>query len=188
MMEKISLCYDAFSNGQIDSKIWLCDELEKIINVENVKIWILGGWYSTTAFLLLSRNKMSIDHIRSFDIDPECQAIADRINNNWEIKEWKFKAFTKDCNKLDYSIEPPDIVINTSTEHFDSLEWFERIPVGTLVCLQGNNMNHEDHFSIFENLSQFKKSFPLSSILFEGEKDFVYPDWKFNRYMLIGIK
>jgi hypothetical protein len=187
MMERVSICYDAFSNGQIDSKLWLCEELERVNFKIYPTVWILGGWYGISAFLLLSRNKLEIKAVRSYDVDPECERIADKINNNWEIKQWKFKAFTKDCNTLDYT-DAPDIVINTSTEHFDSLEWFERIPVGTLVCLQGNNMNHEDHFSIFENLSQFKKSFPLSSILFEGEKDFVYPDWKFTRYMLIGIK
>jgi hypothetical protein len=186
-MEKISICYDAFSNGQIESKIWLCEELEKLNLPTNSTIWLLAGWYAITAFLLLSRNNMSIKHIRSFDIDPECQPVADKINNNWEIQEWKFKAFTKDCNRLDYN-EYPTIVINTSTEHFDSVEWFENIPEGTLVCLQGNDMNHEDHTSEFKNLDEFVKTFSMTDLIYVGEREFSYPSWKFKRFMLIGRK
>jgi len=183
----MSIYYDAFSNGQIESKIWLCENLERICTVSNPKIWILGGWYAVTAFLLLSRNNMPIGNLRSFDIDPECQPVADKINNNWEIQQWKFKAFTADCNLLDYR-DPPDIVINTATEHFDSVEWFDRIPRGTLICLQGNDMNHDDHYSHFQSLEQFKNCFPLCPILFEGEKQFVYDTWGFTRYMIIGVK
>jgi len=184
----MSIYYDAFSNGQIESKIWLCENLETISTIRNPKIWILGGWYAVTAFLLLSRNNMSIGNIRSFDIDPECQPIADKINNNWEIQQWKFKAFTKDCNELAYSTDQPDIIINTSTEHFESNVWFDRIPTGTLVCLQGNDMNHEDHYSQFKNLEEFINFFSLTTTLYKGEKEFVYPSWSFKRFMLIGIK
>jgi hypothetical protein len=28
----------------------------------------------------------------------------------------------------------------------------------------------------------------LSECVFAGEKEFVYPNWKFTRYMIIGIK
>ena len=187
MMERMSLCYDAFSNGQVESKLWLCEHLEKINYIETPRIWILGGWYGITGFLLFSRNNMKIQEIRSYDMDPECEEIADKINNNWLIDSWKFKAFTADCNQLEYS-NPPDIVINTSTEHFDSMEWFEKIPDNTIVCLQGNDMNHEDHFSHYKTLEQFSNSFPLKNIFYSGEKKFVYPTWNFTRFMLIGVK
>jgi hypothetical protein len=186
-MERISLCYDAFSNGQVESKLWLCENLEKISSIENAKIWILGGWYGIQAFLLLSRGNLNIKEIRSFDIDPECESIADKINNNWEIQQWKFKAITQDCNTLDYT-NTPDIVINTSTEHFSSMEWFNRIPKGTLVCLQGNDMNHEDHHSQYTDLNSFANSFPLTEVKYIGEHKFSYPSWSFTRFMLIGRK
>lgn len=187
MMEKMSIAYDAFSNGQVDSKLWLCSELESINQHPNPSIWILGGWYGIQAFLLLSRDRMNIKEVRSFDVDPECQPVADKINNNWEIQEWKFKAFTQDCNTLDYT-NPPDIVINTSVEHFDSTEWFDRIPKETLVCLQGNDMNHDDHHSQYTNLDSFVNAFPLTEVKFIGEHKFSYPSWSFTRFMLIGSK
>jgi hypothetical protein len=175
---------DAFSNGQIDSKIWLCEELENLFDkIDTIEIY--GGWYGLTAFLLFSRNNIKLQKIRSYDIDPSCESIADMINENWVIKDWKFKAFTKDCNKHKSNA---DLVINTSTEHFKTKTWFKNIPAGTYVVLQGNNMPHDDHYNCAEDLDDFVAKYLLSQILFKGEKSFVYPDWQFKRYMIIGQK
>lgn len=176
---------DAFSSGQIGSKIWICEELERL-GWRSSLTYIYGGWYGITAFLLLSRGKFNVEKIRSLDIDPQCQAVADMINENWVWQDWKFKAFTQDCNS--YEGQYGDLIINTSTEHFESYEWFDRIPKGTRVALQGNNMPHEDHHVHSETLEDFTKQFPVSTTLYTGQKEFVYPDWKFTRYMLIGVK
>jgi hypothetical protein len=176
---------DAFSNGQVGSKIWLCEELEKL-GWESDFTYIYGGWYGITAFLLLSRGKFKVNRIRSVDMDPDCQDVADMINENWLIQEWKFKAFTNDCNNF----EPVygDLVINTSTEHFESMEWFNRIPAGTRVILQGNNMPHDDHIVHSKTLTDFLDHYPLANCVYAGEKEFVYPDWRFTRFMIMGVK
>lgn len=176
---------DAFSSGQVGSKIWLCEELENLDWTSNLT-YIYGGWYGVTAFLLLSRGKFKVDHIQSFDLDPACEPIADMINENWVWQDWKFKAFTLDCNS--YVRGSPDLVINTSTEHFDSMEWFNRIPKGTRVVLQGNNMPHEDHHVHSADLKAFVNSYPITTINYAGQKDFEYPTWKFSRFMIIGVK
>jgi hypothetical protein len=176
---------DAFSSGQIGSKIWLCEELERSGLTSNLT-YIYGGWYGLTAFLLLSRGKFQVNKIRSLDIDPACQSVADMINENWVWQDWKFKAFTQNCNNFEGQYG--DLVINTSTEHFESKQWFESLPQGTNVVLQGNNMPHKDHITHSETLDDFVKDYPLSKIMFKGEKEFVYPDWSFKRYMVIGIK
>lgn len=178
---------DAFSSGQIGSKIWLCEELEKLFDSVD-KIWIYGGWHGIAAFLLNSRGNIKIGHIRSYDVDPACEPVADMINENWVIDNWKFKAKTQDCNKLDLDWNGPDLIINTSTEHFDSMEWWNNIPNGTTVALQGNNMLHDDHHVHSSDLDDFVTQFPLSNTLYKGQKKFIYPGWKFTRFMLIGIK
>ena len=182
---KMDVNKDAFSSGQIGSKIWLCEELEKLFDQID-QIWIYGGWYGLTAFLLRSRNNIKIKEIVSIDIDPSCEPIADMINENWVYQEWQFKAKTADCNRLVPATA--DLVINTSTEHFENKGWFNKIPKGTAVVLQGNNMPHEDHHVHSSSLAKFKKAYPLSKTLFSGQKDFVYPDWKFTRFMVIGVK
>ena len=176
---------DAFSSGQIGSKIWLCEELEQTGWTSNLT-YIYGGWHGLTGFLLLSRGKFQIDKIRSLDIDPSCEAIADMINENWVWQDWKFKAFTQDCNN--YEGQYGDLIINTSTEHFTSMEWFDRIPKGTRVVLQGNNMPHDDHHTTTNSIDAFKKAYPLTEFAFEGCKEFIYPTWKFTRFMIIGKK
>jgi hypothetical protein len=176
---------DAFSSGQIGSKIWLCEELERL-NWSSELTYIYGGWHGLTGFLLLSRGKFQVGKIRSLDIDPNCQPVADLINENWVWQDWKFKAFTQDCNN--YEGQYGDLIINTSTEHFTSMEWFDRIKPGTRVVLQGNNMPHDDHHVNINSIEEFKKTYPLTEYAFEGSKQFVYPTWKFTRFMVIGVK
>jgi hypothetical protein len=176
---------DAFSSGQIGSKIWLCEELEKL-QWSSGLTQIYAGWYGITAFLLLSRGNFKVDQIQSFDIDPACEPVADTINENWVWQSWKFKAYTLDCNG--YVRGAPDLIINTSTEHFESKEWFENIRSGTRVILQGNDMIHNDHYVSSASADEFAEHYPLSDVAFLGEKLFVYPDWQFTRYMLIGTK
>lgn len=176
---------DAFSNGQVDSKLWLCRELEKLDWTSKLT-HIYGGWYGVTAFLLLSREKFDVERIESYDIDPACESIADIVNENWVIKNWRFKAYTANCNKM--LTNYPDLIINTSTEHFETLEWFDKISLGTRVVLQGNNMPHDDHVIHSTSIESFKNTYPLSEIAYEGELEFNYPTWSFTRYMIIGIK
>lgn len=187
MNQTLPVDKDAFSSGQISSKIWLCEELERLYESAD-RVWIYGGWYGVTAFLLNSRNNMRIGQIRSYDVDPACESVADMINENWVYQNWKFKAETQDCNKLDIKLGPPDLLINTSTEHFDSLDWWNNIPIGTVVALQGNNMPHADHYVHSADLEQFVKEFPLTELLYKGQREFEYPTWKFTRFMLIGVK
>ncbi len=176
---------DAFSSGQIGSKIWLCEELEKLSWKSNLT-HIYAGWYGITAFLLLSRGKFAVKRIESYDIDPACEPVADMINEYWVWQNWKFKAHTSDCNTLNSN--QADLIINTSTEHFDSLLWFNYIPEGTRVILQGNNMPHDDHHVSCNSVDEFCNEYPLNEVVFKGEKEFVYPNWKFKRYMQIGYK
>jgi hypothetical protein len=183
-MEMTNIDKDAFSSGQIGSKLWLCQQLEQL-GVVSKETAIYGGWHGVLAFLLLSRDNYKVEKIRSYDIDPSCEHTADIINEYWVWQEWKFKAYTADCNTLN---SDADVVINTSTEHFDNLNWWHNIKQGTTVVLQSNNMPHDDHFNCSVSLEQFCDLYPVTQELYRGSLSFVYPDWKFDRYMLIGVK
>ena len=185
MKNKFHLVHqDAFSSGQIGSKLWLCNELERT-GWTSEETAIYGGWYGVTGFLLLSRGNFKVKRVRSYDIDKFAQPVADMINENWVYQDWKFKAFTEDCTNLSTNA---DLVINTSTEHFENTQWWHNIPDGTRVVLQGNNMPHEDHVVVTETLAEFCMQYPLSVVEYAGQLPFVYPGWKFTRYMTIGVK
>jgi hypothetical protein len=186
MNNKIDIDSDAFSSSQIQSKIWLVSTLESIVDKKYHRIWILAGWYGITNFILRTRNNIPVSEVRSFDIDPACESIADQINNLWHWQGWQFKAETKDINDLDYS-KPPDIVINSSAEHIENDQWFHRIPPGVLVCIQTADLDHEEHISEYKSLDDLIARFPLE-IKYQGIKRFEYDDFGFNRYMIVGFK
>ncbi len=185
---------DAFSSAQIQSKLWMIHNLESALNEHiptdssnGFRIWILAGWYGITNLLLRTRNKIPVLEVRSFDIDPSCESIADTINNLWVWQAWQFKAQTGDINKLIY--EPrPDVVINTAVEHMTSNEWWDNIPKGTVVCLQSSNMVHEDHTNKFDGYRDLQEAYRMEEYYYEGTKRFQYDDSTFNRSMIIGIK
>ncbi len=185
---------DAFSSGQIGSKIWLADRLESTVDhyqaqglfVQPFRALIMGGWYGVTNFILRCRDNLKFEHVRSIDLDPTACTNADLLNENWVYQDWQFKAKIEDANSADCSNF--DLVINTSVEHIESLAWFENIPTGTLVVLQSNDMPHDDHVHNHKSLQEFSQSFPLSDTAVVDELMFEYPDWKFTRFMKIGIK
>lgn len=193
----ITAAADAFSSGQVGSKLWLCEQLEPILasrKSQHDVAWIYGGWHGVLGFMLLTRAKLAASFkVRSFDVDPTCANVANTICENWVWREWQFRAFTADCNELnpsegsDYG-PPPTIVINTSVEHFGGREWFEKIPAGTLVVLQASDFEHDGAVSLFATEEKLADAFPLSEKLYSGKMKFDYGSWSFHRLMLIGVR
>lgn len=176
---------DAFSHSQITSKIWLCEKLETHIQ-SSCLTRIYGGWCGIAAFLLLSRGAFKVSRIESVDIDPECEVYANMINEKWVNEGWKFIAKTGDCNTI--CSKDADLVINTSAEHFASVDWWHRISTGTRVAIQSNNMQHDDHFNTVNSLDEMLELYPVTQLLYSGSIEFEYSELQFTRFMIIGIK
>lgn len=184
MNRTVPLEVDAFSAGQIESKVWAAEELERIAaHTLNLRISILGGWYGLLHFILKIRNRQTIEWCRSYDLESSACTGANIINNTWEMKEWAFKSYPVNANSLKYD-DGTNCVINTSTEHFDSNDWYRNIPDGILCLFQGNDLDIEDHVQRPKNIEHFKSMFPLKTLLFEGELKFP----EYTRYMIIGHK
>jgi hypothetical protein len=183
---------DAFSTGQVLSKIWLAEQLERVVDYQDVleplDVLIMGGWYGLLNFILRTRARLRINSVRSIDIDNEACEIADLINKAWVWQNWQFKSICQDANTFQYANKEFNLVINTSVEHIPSKQWFENIPKGTLVAIQSNDMKHDDHCHNHTSLEHFIEDFKLSETYYSGEKLFEYPEWQFNRFMLIGVK
>lgn len=189
----IELDPDAFSDGQIRSKMWLCEEVERFTNLNETlggpaKISVYAGWYGMLSFILLTRKRypFRIDHIRSYDIDPKCEGVANLLLNRWEMEEWKFHAETCDVNSI-VDFDDMNFVINTSTEHM-SMEWFNNLPRGMFVCLQGTDQVEPDHVNTCSTLDEFEHRYVLSTTFFRGILNIDYPNRSIQRFMSIGIK
>lgn len=189
----LQLNKDAWSQGQIKSKLWLIEELEKKVTTGQCKtVWVLGGWYGLMSFLILARNKIQPQKICSLDVDPIAVELSTHINNNWLLDPQIFYSFTADCTKLKYTEPefhgPPDLVINTACEHFSD-NWIDPILANTLVAAQSTNMDHVEHINKVTSLESFKNKFKDKfEIFYAGEIPFDYPALKFTRFMIIAQK
>ena len=77
-LNKDYMNYDSFSHGQIQSKVWLCEELEQYIS-EQQTVFILGGWHNILGFMLLTRRPDHYASVVNIDLDAYAVAVADKI-------------------------------------------------------------------------------------------------------------
>tara|TARA_B100002019_G_C21274039_1_gene604105 strand:+ start:2687 stop:3730 length:1044 start_codon:yes stop_codon:yes gene_type:complete len=198
-LEGVEFDEDCLSRGQLRSKIWLVNELKKI-SVDLGVVFLCAGWYGTLAVMLFESG-MSIEKIRSFDIDPSTEKVAEMFNKKW-ISGWKFKPVVQDIHDIDFEEhnyivlkkdgdferlwDIPNTIINTSCEHIDNFEtWYEKIPSGKLVVLQCNDYDEiEEHVNTHENIESFAQQTPMETELYSGEIDL----GKYKRFMRIGFK
>ena len=182
--------YDSFSHGQIKSKLWLCEELERHIQ-DNAIVAILGGWYNVLGFLLLARNQNKIRSILNIDIDSSAVDIADKITEGWAFgPDAKVNNIVADA--CTYNYEGFGVIINCSPEHMVNDDWFHRINSGTLICIQSSDIDlNDDVWKVVnpnKSIEDFANKYPLSQTLYKDSIEFVYGDWGYKRFMIIGIK
>lgn len=191
---------DCFARGQIQSKVWLINELKKV-TPDIGTVFLCAGWYGTLATMLFE-SSLRVNKIRSFDIDESTVDIAEIFNKPWFVDQWRFKALLEDIHNIDYDTytwqywsnknnrmsypitDTPDTIINTSCEHIiDFNSWYKKIPQGKLVVLQSNDfIDVDEHVNCVKDSLHFEQMAPLSKVLFAGE----LPLEKYTRYMRIG--
>ena len=201
-VNETAIVEDSFSRGQLQSKLWLVNELKKL-SLELGTVFLCAGWYAILATMIFE-SKLKVDKIRSFDIDPSCVDIAEVFNKPWFTREWRFKAITQDITAIDYNehtwqswstannrmsypiTDIPNTIINTSCEHIDPFdEWYNKIPEGKLLVLQANNfVEVDEHVNTYNTLDEFSANVPMTRTLYKGELELT----KYTRYMKIGYK
>jgi hypothetical protein len=171
---------DAFWQGQLKSKEWLITNLRKNLN-KVVSIDIHGGWVGVLASMLF-QSDIYVTKIRSVDIDPVCEPIANMMNKKEEMTGM-FKAVTADmCNIR----SDADVIINTSCEHITQDQydlWLSGVPQNSLLVLQSNNYIIDEHVRPASSLDDFVKQ---SDITVKWKVLLELPNY--TRYMLIGTR
>jgi hypothetical protein len=169
---------ESFWKGQIRSKEWLINSLRPHIT-KMISVDICGGWNGVLASMLFQSN-IVCKSIRSIDIDPSCEEIANTINK-MEQMVGKFQAVTADMCDLNYNA---DVVINTSCEHITQEQydkWLSNILPGSLIVVQSNNYQIPEHVRTADSLKTFEEQSNLK-ILWSGE----YKLPLYKRFMIIG--
>jgi hypothetical protein len=170
---------ESFWKGQIHSKQWLIEKLSPYIT-KSAAIDIYGGWNGVLASLLFNTN-LPIKSIRSIDIDPECEEIANTMNKIEHIAG-RFRAVTTDMCVLR---SDADIAINTSCEHITQdqyEEWLTCLPYNSLIVLQSNNFKIDEHVRTADNLDEFIEQSCLNVI----DSGVLTLPHGYDRFMIIG--
>lgn len=184
---------DAFSLGQMASKIWLKNCLQVVPIQSNTQWALLGCWIGSLVPLL--HDSFAIKRIYGFDLDPVSISMAEVFNRTYLENDWKFKGVVADVSMMttnDMEFQTggeviqvkPDVVINTSCEHMGT-EWFETADSDQLIVMQTNDSpDFAGHINICNNIEDMQSKYPMSKTHFVGSlKTPVY-----TRFMQIGWK
>jgi hypothetical protein len=196
---------DAFSRGQVQSKIWLATELSKVKKDFDM-VYVLAGWFGQLTSYFDAAD-INYNKIRIMDIDPVACEISDKIFNATKLENYKVKSVERDLTDYDWLSRTgceyilknynnnqetkektsPDLIINTSAEHFHE-RWYHKFanrPLETnpIFVIQTNNLfNVPEHINCVHSIDEMKIKFPMDEVLFEGELQLK----GYKRFMLIG--
>ena len=171
---------DAFWSGQLKSKEWLIDNLAPFVTKPS-RVEIHGGWVGVLASMIFQSN-IPARYIASIDIDPMCEHIATMMNKI-EEQDGRFKAITQDMCTVSVN---GDVIINTSCEHITQEQydtWLNRMPINSLLVLQSNNYNINEHVRIANSVDEFVEQSKIK-VLWQGSLQLQL----YKRFMIIGKK
>lgn len=164
-------------------KLWLCRKLHELDLVKFDNIYVLGSWYGSMGLFLVNKH-IKFNSLYNIDWDTEKTEYAAHV-----IKRMKFNnihSVRADANEVEF-VGDPILVINTSTNDIEGLDWLDNIPAGSLVALQGRD--HQGDSNGIETIERFDRAYRLSRTLYLGTivvKD--YEGYPYLRFMKIGIK
>jgi hypothetical protein len=196
---------DAFSRGQVQSKVWLVRELAKI-KTDFDMVFVLAGWFGQLTHYF-DAGGINYAKARIMDIDPAACEISDKVFNASRLTDYKVKSIEYDITDpvklyhsgLEYEVKNyqtgsnftektiPDLVINTSAEHF-SEDWFHKFVVKNfntdpLYVIQSNNLfDVPEHVNCVHSVDHMEKKFPMTRLEYSGEIQLK----GYKRFMLIG--
>lgn len=179
--ERIAAALDEI---QVRSKLWLIDELERLRDLSNCRLLVLGAWCGVLPLLCNWTLAHPPRHMVCVDIDAGACAVGVRvIGAHYENVGYR----CADVMGFDYepwARDPTTVVVNTICEHLpDVAGWWRGIGSGQFVVLQSNNyFGCPDHVNAIRSTAELLAQSPLSDVLFEGVLELSL----FDRYMVIG--
>ena len=163
-------------------KLWLCRTLKRLGHDKFDNAYALGSWYGSIAQYILDRN-IACNKLFLIDIDPKNTEYA-KQNACCE----KVVPVTQDCNNTKFN-DKDSLVINTSTNDIKGQEWFDNIPNGTIVALQGRDQQRGNKENLYQTLSVFDEAYPLVETYCLKQMPLECMEGtQYNRFMKIGLK
>lgn len=180
----------SYTPDLVFSKLWLARELRNILQQQDIDqipvAYILGSWYSNLS-TILRKTQTPIDLVIDVEKNSQWLDQGRKIQRSMGIDNVEY--VKSDANKIDYDqLQQPGLVINTSTTDIPDHGWFDNIPSGTLVVLQGRDHVLPGAEHSYSSPDDLLELYPLETVLYQGTMDLEDPETAYTRSMVIGIK
>ena len=180
----------SYTPDLVFSKLWLARELRNVLQqqgIDSVPVaYILGSWYSNLS-TILRKTGVPIDRIVDVEQRGEWLEIGQQLQQSMNIQG--VQHMQADANQVDYrQLQQPGIVINTSTNDIADHGWFDHIPSGTIVVLQGRDSVPDGAEHTYNSPEDLLQMYPLETVLYSGTWDLEDPETSYQRSMVIGVK
>lgn len=173
---------DSSTISQLQSKLWIATELEKL-NLYYKKVALIGGWFAQYITPILIDN-LNVDIVHNYDIDKDAQLISYKFNRRYKEQN-KYRSISTNVftNPL---VEHYDMIINTSCEHMYYMKKIKELNPGlnAIYILQSTNeTKYDDHINCVKDEKELAEQGDIKEIYFSGSKVL---DNKMTRFMVIG--
>lgn len=173
----------AFSNAQIESKLWLVDILRGVLPTQPYNICVLGGWVGVLGRLLHWRTPELVRRLVLVDSDPEAIDLARRMHGDL-LSAKKIELICADADEMIFDHDF-HLIINSACEHFSRRRWFENIPAGRIVAMQASDdLTQLDHVDCVTDMKEFRLRYPVELSLYKG----VLATENGHRFTIVGRK
>ena len=166
-------------------KLWLLTELKRLGMDKFDTVYVLGSWYGSMGPYLLDKH-IKFDIAYLIDIDPKNTEYVQKL-----VKEQGFSdriiPITQDCNTTDFKGDRI-LVINTSCNDVENTGWFEHVPPGAVVALEGRDNQPDNATNTTQDLDTFHAEYALQETYVLDKIQLKGYDDTYNRFLKIGTK
>ena len=166
-------------------KLWLLTELKRLGMDKFDTVYVLGSWYGSMGPYLLDKH-IKFDTAYLVDIDPKNTEYVQKL-----VKEQGFSdriiPITQDCNTTDFKGDRI-LVINTSCNDVENTGWFEHVPPGAVVALEGRDNQPDNATNTTQDLDTFHAEYALQETYVLDKIQLKGYDDTYNRFLKIGTK
>jgi hypothetical protein len=174
----------AFNEDQIESKLWLIDQVTRVLDPSEHRVVILGAWYGVLALIMDRVLARPPAEVVCIDLDAAACAMATRLMALVGSRPSVCCADILDLDHAALAVGRPTVFVNTSCEHLTDFDgWRARVPAGARLVLQSNDhVGCSEHVNCAPDVDAFARQARLSQTSYRG----TLPLAKFRRFMLIG--
>jgi len=166
-------------------KLWLLTELNRLGLDSFNTVYVLGSWYGSMGPYLLYK-KIKFDTAYLIDIDPKNTGWVQTMTKQLGIND-RITAVTQDCNTTDFKVDRI-LVINTSCNDVVNEGWFDNVPTGAIVALEGRDNQPNNATNTTQDLDSFDRAYPLAKTRVLDKIRLKGYDDSYNRFLKIGVK